>query len=46
MDQLPQRTIERLRGLTREKLEAELGVLAELQVGNAIVRFALDQARL
>jgi hypothetical protein len=32
VDQLPAATVERLRGITRERLEAELGVLAEFQI--------------
>jgi hypothetical protein len=37
VDRLPLHTIERLRGLTREKLDAELGVLAEFRVENGIL---------
>jgi hypothetical protein len=37
VDRLPQRTIERLRALTRETLDTELGVLAEFQVANGIL---------
>jgi hypothetical protein len=37
VDKLPLRTIERLRGLTREKLDAELGVLAEFRVENGVL---------
>jgi hypothetical protein len=32
VDELPAATVERLRGITREQLDAELGVLAEFQI--------------